>query len=88
MINPSEINLSTLPSVPLEDRSQLPSTPCIYFEINFISQAKRAIARGSDPKDAWYIITQVWLLSNDADYAEGLELWEKLKPRILNEATL
>ena len=51
-----------------------------------INQAKRAIANGSDPKDAWYIITQVWLLSDDADYAEGLELWEKLKPRILNEA--
>ena len=51
-----------------------------------INQAKRAISNGSDPKDAWYIITQAWLLSDDADYAEGLEPWEKLKPRILNEA--
>lgn len=83
MINPSEINLSTLPSVPLEAESAFPRQTAVYFEIDLINQAKRAIANGSDPKDAWYIITQVWLLSDDADYAEGLELWEKLKPHSL-----
>lgn len=31
MINPSEINLSTLPSLPIESRSQFPRIPAIYF---------------------------------------------------------
>ena len=34
MINPSDINLYALPSVPLEDRSRLPQSPCIYFAID------------------------------------------------------
>ncbi|MFN6538315.1 MAG: helix-turn-helix domain-containing protein [Nostoc sp. EkiNYC01] len=34
MIDPSTINLLTLPSLPLEQRSQLPTTPCIYFAID------------------------------------------------------
>jgi len=34
MINPSDINLCALPSVPLEDRSRFPQTPCIYFAID------------------------------------------------------
>ena len=34
MINPSEINLSALPSVPLGEKSQLPVTSCIYLAID------------------------------------------------------
>lgn len=34
MINPSEINPLTLPSVPLESRRDLPTDPCIYFAID------------------------------------------------------
>lgn len=34
MINPSTLNPLTLPSLPLERRSLLPVTPCIYFAID------------------------------------------------------
>ena len=34
MINPSQLNLSTLPSVPLCDRRQLPTTSGIYFALS------------------------------------------------------
>ena len=34
MITPQTINPLTLPSVPLEMRSQLPTIPCIYFGID------------------------------------------------------
>ncbi|MBW4617372.1 MAG: hypothetical protein KME21_29980 [Desmonostoc vinosum HA7617-LM4] len=34
MINPQTINPLTLPSVALNERSQLPSQPCIYFAID------------------------------------------------------
>ncbi|BAY35665.1 XRE family transcriptional regulator (plasmid) [Nostoc carneum NIES-2107] len=33
-INPATIDLLALPSVSLQERSQLPSTPCIYFAID------------------------------------------------------
>lgn len=34
MINPETLDLSTLPSLPLSDRKQLPAIPCIYFAIS------------------------------------------------------
>ena len=34
MINPSQLNLSSLPSVPLCDRKQLPATSGIYFALS------------------------------------------------------
>ena len=34
MINPTTIDLSALPSVPLSERSQLPFVSCVYFAID------------------------------------------------------
>lgn len=34
MLNPAEIDPLSLPSVPLEDRRDLPTDPCIYFAID------------------------------------------------------
>ena len=34
MISPESITPSSLPSLPLEDRKQLPEKPCIYFAID------------------------------------------------------
>jgi DNA-binding XRE family transcriptional regulator len=34
MIEPSTINPLALPAVPLEKKSQLPTTPCVYFAID------------------------------------------------------
>jgi len=52
MINPSNLNLSTLPSVPLEDRSQLPQSPCIYFAIDSLGTVQY-IGRSVNPKNRW-----------------------------------
>ena len=52
MINPSDINLSALPSVPLEDRSQLPQTPCIYFAIDSLGTVQY-IGRSVNPAQRW-----------------------------------
>ena len=38
MINPSEIDVAVLPSLPLSERSSLPSTPGIYFAIDSLGQ--------------------------------------------------
>jgi len=52
MINPSELNLSTLPSVRIEDKKQLPSTPCIYFAID--SQGViQYIGKSVNPAQRW-----------------------------------
>jgi len=52
MINPSNIDISTLPSVPLEDRSQLPQTPCIYFAIDSQSVIQY-IGKSINPRQRW-----------------------------------
>ena len=54
----------------------------ITQESRYIILARNAIDNGADPKDFWYIITQVWQLSGE-DFEEGLKLWNKLKDRIL-----
>jgi len=54
MIDPSTIDPSGLPSVPLTDRSQLPSEPCIYFAID--SQGVvQYIGRSINPKQRWMV---------------------------------
>ncbi|MBW4469261.1 MAG: hypothetical protein KME45_03255 [Stenomitos rutilans HA7619-LM2] len=51
MLNLETIDFSALPSLPLEQRSQLPTTPCIYFAIDaqgvvqYIGKAKNARQR-------------------------------------------
>ncbi|MBW4422628.1 MAG: GIY-YIG nuclease family protein [Myxacorys californica WJT36-NPBG1] len=52
MIDPQTINPLALPSVPLELRSQLPETPCIYFAINSLGQVQY-IGRSANPKRRW-----------------------------------
>ncbi len=48
----ADINLLTLPSLPLEQRSQLPTTPCIYFAIDFQDQVQY-IGRATNAKLRW-----------------------------------
>jgi len=52
MINPAEVDLSALPSVPLEDRSRLPSEPCIYFAID-AAGVVQYIGRSINPRQRW-----------------------------------
>ena len=52
MINPSEINLSSLPWLPLEERSAFPRQPAIYFAIDAQDQIQY-IGRSIDPKLRW-----------------------------------
>ena len=53
MINPQSVNPFALPSVPLENRKQLPEKPCIYFAIDsrgaiqYIGQSKNLRQRWS-----------------------------------------
>jgi hypothetical protein len=54
MINPSTINLLTLPSVPLEKRSLLPQTPCIYFAID-CQGVVQYIGRSVNPRARWVL---------------------------------
>jgi hypothetical protein len=52
MLNPSDLQLSALPWLPLEERSQLPTTPCIYFAID--SQGVvQYIGRSINPQQRW-----------------------------------
>lgn len=52
MINPSELCLDSLPSIPLESRSELPTVPCIYFAID--SQGLvQYIGRSNNARQRW-----------------------------------
>ncbi|BAS55314.1 XRE family transcriptional regulator [Leptolyngbya boryana NIES-2135] len=51
-MNPTEINPLDLPFVPLEQRSQLPETPCIYFAIDG-EDAVQYIGRASNLRHRW-----------------------------------
>jgi DNA-binding Xre family transcriptional regulator len=52
MINPSEINLSSLPWLPLDTKSAFPKNPAIYFAID--SQGTvQYIGRSLNPKNRW-----------------------------------
>jgi len=51
-VQPSNINPLSLPSVSLEQRSQLPTKPCIYFAID--SQGVvQYIGRSNNPRNRW-----------------------------------
>jgi hypothetical protein len=52
MLDPSDINPLALPSVPLEDRLQLPANPCVYFAID--SQGVvQYIGQTKNPRNRW-----------------------------------
>ncbi len=52
MIAPETIDVTCLPSVALEERLQLPKTPCIYFAID--SQGVvQYIGRSNNPRNRW-----------------------------------
>lgn len=52
MIDPQTINPLTLPSVSLNNKSQLPSTPCIYFAIDG-SGVVQYIGQSANPALRW-----------------------------------
>ena len=52
MIDPRTIDPLALPSVPLEMRSLLPQTPCIYFAIDS-QDVVQYIGRSVNPKARW-----------------------------------
>lgn len=54
MINPSTIDLLTLPSVALADRKQLPEIPCIYFAIDGLNQVQY-IGRSNNLRQRWLV---------------------------------
>ncbi len=53
MINPESLDLSTLPWLPLDERTAFPKQPAIYFAID--SQGNiQYIGRSVNPKIRWY----------------------------------
>jgi len=52
MINPSSLNLLALPSVALEQRSQLPKTPAVYFCLDADGRILY-IGQSSNPQLRW-----------------------------------
>jgi DNA-binding XRE family transcriptional regulator len=53
MINPEAINLSTLPSVPIENSSKLPRIPGIYLAFDSLGVIQY-IGRSANMKRRWY----------------------------------
>lgn len=51
-MNPSEIDLKSLPSVLLVDRCQLPESPCIYFAIDG-EGVVQYIGQSKNPRQRW-----------------------------------
>jgi len=52
MINPSEVNLSDLPSIPLKERRLFPCQPAIYFAIDSLNQVQY-IGKSANPRARW-----------------------------------
>ena len=53
MINPGTLDLSTLPSVPLESKSELPNKSAIYFAIDSLNNIQY-IGKSVNLKQRWY----------------------------------
>lgn len=51
MINPETLDLSSLPSLPLSDRKQLPAISCIYFAMS--SGTVQYIGRSKNLRNRW-----------------------------------
>lgn len=95
MINPQSLNLSALPSLPLDRRSQLPEIPCIYFAVD--SQGTvQYIGRTVNAKQRWLNhhrcdqlssmdgVTIAYLEVSDESLLESIEeaLIEYFQPRL------
>jgi hypothetical protein len=52
MLNPATIDPLSLPSVPVADRKQLPTVPCVYFAIDS-TDAIQYIGRSVNPRKRW-----------------------------------
>lgn len=52
IIDPSTIDLLALPSVPLEQRAKLPTTPCVYLAIDH-KEIVQYIGISNNPKKRW-----------------------------------
>lgn len=52
MINPADLNLSSLPWLPLEARSSFPRQPAIYFAIDSQNNVQY-VGRSINPKQRW-----------------------------------
>ena len=52
MINPSEIDIASLPALPLCERSNLPTSPAIYFAIDSLGKIQY-IGQSSNPRRRW-----------------------------------
>ncbi|MBD2563964.1 MULTISPECIES: helix-turn-helix domain-containing protein [Nostoc] len=63
MLNPQAINPLVLPSVSLKERSQLPTTPCIYFAIDS-NEVVQYIGRSINPAQRWVSHHKRQALSN------------------------
>lgn len=74
MINPSNLNLSTLPSVPLEDRSRLPQSSGIYFAI--------ALSRNRSIHRLKNLENSKMINPSDLDLSALLEKLSKLDPKL------
>ena len=64
MINPQTIDLSTLPSLPLANRRQLPNCPAIYF----VMEGDRILYIGSSSK-----LAQRWTAHHRYNQLKGME---------------
>ena len=94
MINPSQINLSELPSVPLEDKSSLPESSGIYFAIDSLGTVQY-IGRTNNLNQRWtqhhrhYQLSEIGLvqiayLTADIDLLPSIEaaLIQWFQPRL------
>jgi DNA-binding Xre family transcriptional regulator len=52
MINPSEVDISALPWLPLEEKLAFPQQPAIYFAIDALGNIQY-IGRSANPKQRW-----------------------------------
>jgi excinuclease UvrABC nuclease subunit len=79
MINPETLDLSTLPSLPLSDRKQLPTVSCIYFAMS--NGVVQYIGKSTNLKDRWRRHQRTQELSIDSCIA-----WiEVSNPELLTE---
>jgi hypothetical protein len=85
MLDVSTLDLSTLPSVALEEQSQLPTTPCIYFCLHESGEVLY-VGKSLCPRQRWASnhhrlrqmkeigdVTIAWLIVNSVNSLQELE---------------
>jgi excinuclease UvrABC nuclease subunit len=82
IMNPAAIDLSVLPSLPLECRSKLPPVACIYFAIDSMGQIQY-VGRSANLRNRWTIHHR----TNQLKQLEGVKIaWlEVSDPSLLPE---